>query len=59
MDPTGGPLEHIGLIGHQDVAVTERLDHYELFSWDGLMQGAGRAHARENSRFRFRFHRPT
>lgn len=37
MDPTGGPLEHIGLIGHQDVAVTERLDHYELFSWDGLL----------------------
>ncbi|MEZ5265319.1 MAG: alpha/beta hydrolase [Acidimicrobiales bacterium] len=35
-DP-GTPLEHIGLIGHQDVAVTDRLDHYELFSWDGLL----------------------
>ncbi len=37
MDSSSGPIGAIGLIGHQQVRVADRLDHLELFSYDGLL----------------------
>lgn len=36
-EPAAGPLELLGVIGSTHVAVTEQLEHHEVFSWDGLL----------------------
>ena len=37
MDTSSGPLAELGILGRQHVAVTELLDHHEVYTFDGLL----------------------
>lgn len=37
MTPFPKPLETLGVIGHQSVAVTDALSHHELATWEGML----------------------